>query len=204
MREPCTPVVDSSRRRGFYRGMEDSTPSPANTPANSADLLPGVYDELRRLARGMMASESGPQTLTATALVHEAWLRVGGESVWQNRRHFFGAAAQAMRRILINRVRARQAVKRGGIQKRVELEDDMIVAPAPDEELLAVDEALGKLAAADPLAAEIVSLRFFAGMAWAEIAVVTGLSERELNRQWAFARAWLKAEILPVSGADGA
>lgn len=159
----------------------------------------------------MMSSESGPQTLTATALVHEAWLRVGGESVWENRRHFFGAAAQAMRRILMNRVRDRQRLKRGGIQERVEMEDDMIVSPAPDDELLAVDDellavddALGKLAAADALGAEIVSLRFFAGMAWAEIAAVTGLSERELNRQWAFARAWLKAEISPESGADGA
>ena len=199
-----SPVIDSLQSRGSYRRMENSTPNPSQSPANSADLLPGVYDELRKLARGMMSSESGPQTLTATALVHEAWLRVGGESVWENRRHFFGAAAQAMRRILMNRVRDRQRLKRGGIQERVELEDDMIIMPAPDDELLAVDEALGRLAAADPLGAEIVSLRFFAGMAWTEIAAVTGLTERELNRQWAFARAWLKAEILPESRTDGA
>ena len=172
----------------------------------SVELLPVVYDELRKLARGMLASESGPQTLTATALVHEAWLRVSksDEPQWENRRHFFGAAAQAMRRILMNRVRDRQRLKRGGVQERVELEDDMIVMPAPDDEMLAVDEALDRLAAADPLGAEIVSLRFFAGMAWTEIAAVTGLSERELNRQWAFARAWLKAEILPESRTDGA
>jgi RNA polymerase sigma factor (TIGR02999 family) len=159
--------------------------------------LPDVYEELRKLARGMMAAEAGPQTLTATALVHEAWLRVSKNDAqqWENRRHFFGAAAQAMRRILINRVRDRQRLKRGGVQERVELEEDMIVLPAPDDELLAVDEALSRLAAADPLGAEIVSLRFFAGMAWAEISTVTGLSERELNRQWTFARAWLKAEI---------
>ncbi|MEK0450822.1 MAG: hypothetical protein RL088_3090 [Verrucomicrobiota bacterium] len=186
----------------------ESGPSivPAVDAQTSAELLPVVYDELRRLARGMMASESGPMTLTATALVHEAWLRVSKDDLakWENRRHFFGAAAQAMRRILMNRVRDRQRLKRGGVQERVELEDDMIVMPAPDDEMLAVDEALERLAAADPLGAEIVSLRFFAGMAWAEISTVTGLSERELNRQWAFARAWLKAEISPESRPDGA
>ncbi len=169
-------------------------------------MLPQMYDELRRLARGILSTESGPQTLTATALVHEAWLRVSKNDPvkWENRRHFFGAAAQAMRRILINRARDRKRLKRGGVQVRVELEDNMIVSPAPDDDLLAVDEALTRLTGADPLAAEIVSLRFFAGLAWKEISEITGISERELNRQWAFARAWLKAEILPNSTSDGA
>lgn len=179
-----------------------------STPLASGDLLPVVYEELRRIARGHMSRESGPQTLTATALVHEAWLRVSDDETnartWENRRHFFGAASQAMRRILMNRVRDRQRLKRGGVQERVDLEDHMIVLPAPDEELLAVDEALEKFAVADPLGAEIVRLRFFAGMTWTEISEITGLSERELNRQWAFARAWLKAEISPDSNTNGA
>ena len=175
--------------------MGEPTTNPAQSPANSADLLPGVYDELRKLARGMMSSESGPQTLTATALVHEAWLRVGGESAWENRRHFFGAAAQAMRRILVERARARQRMKRGGVQEQVELEDEMIVAPGPDEELLAIHDALTRLVDADPAAAEIVHLRYFAGLTWSDMAELTGSSERELGRQWEYARAWLKADM---------
>ncbi len=145
-----------------------------------------------------MAAESGPQTLTATALVHEAWLRVSkhGEPQWESRRHFFGAAAQAMRRILLNRARDKKRIKRGGEElERVRLEEVDVIAPAPDDELLAVDEALARLAAEDPALAEIVSLRYFAGLKWAEIAELTGQPERELNRQWAFARAWLRAEI---------
>ncbi len=170
----------------------------SDTPSSPAALLTEVYDDLRRLARGHMAAENGPQTLTATALVHEAWLRVSkdGQPQWESRRHFFGAAAQAMRRILLNRARDKKRLKRGGpALVEVSLDDVEVIAPAPDEELLAVDEALAKLAAHDPALAEIVSLRFFAGLAWAEIADLTGLSERDLNRQWAFARAWLRAEI---------
>ena len=189
------PGVDSLCPRRSYRRMEDSMPNPSSAPANSADLLPTVYDELRKLAHGMVSAESGPQTLTATALVHEAWLRVGGESIWENRRHFFGAAAQAMRRILVERARARQRVKRGGVQERVALEDDMIVAPGPDEELLAIHDALTRLTEADPAAAEIVHLRYFAGLTWSDMAELTGSSERELGRQWEYARAWLKADM---------
>lgn len=163
---------------------------------SSTALLPVVYDDLRKLARGLIRTD-GLQTLTATALVHEAWLRVSKDSgpQWENRRHFFGAAAQAMRRILLNRARDKHRLKRGGAHEHVQAEDDIIVAPMPDEDLLAVDEALQRLEKEDALAAEIVSLRFFAGLKWPEIAEITGLPERELNRQWAFARAWLKTEI---------
>ena len=166
------------------------------TLGNSVELLPWLYEELRQMARGHMARESGAQTLTATALVHEAWLRVSKDSgpQWESRRHFFGAAAQAMRRILMNRARDKARLKRGGGgMERVDVEIlEDVIAPAPDEELLAVDEALDRLTAEDPAAGEIVRLRYFAGLTWPEIAELTGLSERELNRQWAFARAWLR------------
>jgi RNA polymerase sigma factor (TIGR02999 family) len=144
----------------------------------------------------MMAAE-GAQTLTATALVHEAWLRVSRDEGqhWKNRRHFFGAAAQAMRRILLNRVRDKGRLKRGAGAEHLPVDGLDIAAPGTDDELLAVDEALERLAADEPLAAEIVSLRYFAGLKWAEIAELTGHSERDLNRLWAFARAWLKTEI---------
>lgn len=162
----------------------------------SSELLPDVYNDLRRLARGMMHSD-GLQTLSATALVHEAWLRVSKseQPQWENRRHFFGAAAQAMRRILLNRIRDKNRLKRGGAHEHVLADDDVIIAPMPDEDLLAVDEALQRLEKEDAVAAEIVSLRFFAGLKWPEIAELTGINERELNRQWTFARAWLKTEI---------
>ena len=152
------------------------------------------------MARGHMARESGLQTLTATALVHEAWLRVSKDEgqQWESRRHFFGAAAQAMRRILINRARDKTRLKRGGEgAERVPLDavteaEAAILTSLPDEELLAVDEALDQLTASDAVAGEIVRLRFFAGLTWPEISELTGVSERELNRQWAFARAWLR------------
>ena len=140
------------------------------------------------------------QTLTATALVHEAWLKLDGDGMakWESRRHFFGAAAQAMRRILINRARGKSRLKRGGGELvRVPLEsvgedDAAIVCPMPDDELLALDDALDRLASVDPLAGEIVRLRFFAGLTWPEISELMEMPERELNRQWAFARAWLR------------
>jgi RNA polymerase sigma factor (TIGR02999 family) len=142
-----------------------------------------------------MACESGPQTLSATALVHEAWLRVGSEVRWQSRRHFFGAAAEAMRRILIERARAKARLKRGGEFERVDFEDVEIEAQTAGENVLALDEALAKLMREDPDVAEIVSLRYFAGLKWTEIAEMTGLTERDLNRQWEYARAWLRAEM---------
>ena len=185
---------------------EDAPPSQSSLspPVASADLLPVIYEELRRLARGHVARESGPQTLTATALVHEAWLRVSGDEkearLWENRRHFFGAAAEAMRRILIDRAREKMALKRGGGAERVAMDEAEIVAESPDEELLAVHEALARLTAEDALAGEIVSLRYFAGLAWAEIAELMGMSERDLQRQWHYARTWLHAEISAMRG----
>lgn len=179
---------------------KDVHPATPKEPVSSSQLLPLVYDELRRLARGQMVGEYGPQTISATVLVHEAWLRVSRdkEQCWESRRHFLGAAAQAMRCVLINRARDKKRLKRGGEDaERVDLEalgdmDAALVFDAPDEELLAVDEALDRLTAEDALAGEIVRLRYFAGLTWPEIAEVTGMSERDLNRQWAFARAWLR------------
>ena len=191
----------------IFGPMPDDAPVPESSdsaPVESADLLPVIYEELRRLARGHVARESGPQTLTATALVHEAWLRVSGDEkdarLWQNRRHFFGAAAEAMRRILIDRAREKLAAKRGGGAKRVAIDEAEIVAESPDEELLAVHEALARLTAEDVLAGEIVSLRYFAGLTWTEIAELTGMSERDLQRQWHYARTWLHAEISAMRG----
>jgi RNA polymerase sigma factor (TIGR02999 family) len=164
--------------------------------SSSSELLPVVYHDLRKLARGMVARD-GLQTLTATALVHEAWLRVtkGEEPRWESRRHFFGAAAQAMRRILLNRHRDKQRLKRGGLHEHVSVDDVPVLAPVPDEQLVAVDEALTRLAVAEPLVAEVANLRWFAGLKWAEIADLIGMPERELNRLWSFARQWLKTEI---------
>lgn len=176
-------------------GVEEEH-QPAQSDASASALLPEVYDDLRRLARGMVAGNA-QQTLTATALVHEAWLRVSkdDEPRWENRRHFFGAAAQAMRRILINRARDKHRLKRGGNHERVDLDDVEIAAPVPEEDLLALNDALDRLAKAEPFLAELVGLRYFVGLKWQEIAEMTGVEERELHRQWTFVRAWLKAEI---------
>lgn len=175
-------------------GLQRENLSPA---ASSGELVAVVYHELRRLARGHMADESGPQTLTATALVHEAWLRVDGtgERQWENRRHFLGAAAEAMRRILIDRARAKGALKRGGGAAHVPLEELEIAGPTADDQLLAVHEALDKLAMEDSILAEIVQLRYFIGLKWDEISELTGLSERDLQRRWHYARKWLHVEI---------
>ena len=151
-----------------------------------------------------MTGESGPQTLTATALVHEAWLRMdradAGMPHGNDRRHFFGSAAQAMRHILIDRARNKNRQKRGGGLHRVEDAISQIIAPVPDDQILALNEALEALAAKDPESAEIVNLHYFGGLTWVEIAGLTGKSERDLNRQWAFARAWLREEIAGNSG----
>lgn len=175
--------------------MDETLPI-AKADASSSELLPQVYDDLRKLARGMVAT-NGLQTLTATALVHEAWMRVSKDTSprWENRRHFFNAAAQAMRRILINRARDKHRLKRGGNYEHVGLEDVEIAAPMPDADLLVLDEALGRLTREDPFLGEVVGLRFFAGLSWPEIADLTGVTERELHRQWTFARAWLRTEI---------
>ena len=160
-------------------------------------LLPLVYDELRRLAAARMAQESPGQTLQATALVHEAWLRLVGtnESLWNSRGHFFGAAAEAMRRILLERARRKARVRHGGQWQRVDLDQVTVATQDSDEVILAVHEALEKLAAESPQKAEVVKLRYFGGLEHAEIAEVLGVSEPTVRRRWAYARSWLYAEL---------
>jgi len=166
--------------------------------AKAADrLLPLVYDELRKLAAHKMVNESSGHTLQPTALVHEAWLRLVGseQRTWQNRAHFFGAAAEAMRRILIDRARRKRAMRHGGGQKRVDVEDVEIASATADDQLLAVNEALDKLAAQDKQKAELVKLRYFVGMTIEEAAQILGVSEPTAKRYWTYARAWLYHEI---------
>jgi RNA polymerase sigma factor (TIGR02999 family) len=167
-------------------------------PHAAEQLLPLVYDELRKLAAERMAQEKPGQTLQATALVHEAYLRlVGGGEVrsWQGRGHFLAAAAEAMRRILVENARRKRSLKRGGGRARAAFEEaDLAAAEAPDE-VLAVDEALAGLAAADAQAAELVKLRYFAGLSIPEAAEALNLSPRSADRLWAYARAWLRRAI---------
>jgi RNA polymerase sigma factor (TIGR02999 family) len=165
-------------------------------PRAAEELLPLVYDELRKLAAAKMANEAPGQTLQATALVHEAWLKLAGsdQPLWRGRAHFFGAAAEAMRRILIDKSRRKASQKRGADRAREELHDSLQVR-APAAEILAVHDALDALALEDPLAAEVVKLRYFVGMTIAEIADALSLSPRTADRHWAFARAWLKRAI---------
>ena len=166
--------------------------------ANAADkLLPLVYEELRKLATHKMANEKAGQTLQATALVHEAWLRLVGKEnpKFENRAHFFGAAAEAMRRILIDSARRKSALRRGGGQERVALDQVELALPADQEQMLAIDEALDELAAQNKLAAELVKLRYFVGMTIEESAQVLGISERTANNYWVHARAWLFREL---------
>ena len=166
-------------------------------PTAAGELLPLVYDELRKLAQARMANELPNHTLQATALVHEAYLRlVGNESTsWANRAHFFAAAAEAMRRILIDHARRRRAVRHGGGQERVPLDGLSIAAPGDDDELLAVHDALEKLALHDAQKEELVKLKYFAGLTTDEEADVLGLSQPTDKRHWAYARAWLYREI---------
>ena len=167
-------------------------------PQASEQLLPLVYEELRRLAAQKMAAENPGQTLQATALVHEAYLRlVGGENSqhWDSRGHFFAAAAEAMRRILVNRARDRQRLKRGGKRQRIDLQELILAAAAPDDDLIAVDEALEKLSGQHPQCAALVKLRFFAGLTLDEAAQSLGIARRTADRYWAYARAWLYHEL---------
>ncbi len=160
------------------------------------ELLPLVYAELRRLAAHKMAQEAPGQTLDPTALVHEAWLKLTGddERKWNDSTHFFAAAAEAMRRILVDNARRKRALRHGGGQQRVELED-IRVAVTSDDQLLAVNEALEKFTQFDPQKAELVKLRFFIGMSIEEAAGVLGISTATAKRYWAYARAWLYAEV---------
>jgi len=163
----------------------------------AAELLPLVYEQLRALAAAKMAQEAPGNTLQPTALVHEAWLRLAGgqNQHWNSRNHFFMAAAEAMRRILVERARQKARLKRGGGQQRVPLEELDVAIHSDSETLLLVEEALERLAAQDPVKAKLVELRFFAGLSLAEAAPVLGVSEPTAKRYWAYARAWLFQEI---------
>jgi RNA polymerase sigma factor (TIGR02999 family) len=194
-----------------------STPPPADPTADNLtvllrkaeggdeaaahEILPLVYGELRRLAAAKLAHEAPGQTLQPTALVHDAWLRLGGDKQphWQNRAHFFGAAAEAMRRILIDNARRKQRDKHGGGLRRVNGENLDVAITTDSETLLAVDGALARLAGHDPIGARLIELRFFAGLSNVEAARVIGLSERTAKRTWAYARAWLHKELTTCS-----
>jgi RNA polymerase sigma factor (TIGR02999 family) len=166
-------------------------------PQAAEELLPLVYDELRRLAARKMANEPPGQTLQPTALVHEAWLRLTKEPGlrWNGRQHFFRAAPEAMRRILVDRARQRACAKRGHDPSHTELSDSKLEAVAPDDQILAVHAALDELARRDPASAELVKLRFFVGLNMAEAAESLGLPLRTAGRRWTFAKTWLRAEI---------
>lgn len=166
-------------------------------PPAADRLLAQVYDELRQLAARKMAQEAGVQTLQPTALVHEAWLRLGGDEqpTWENRTHFFCAAAEAMRRILIDRARKKQAIRHGGGQERCDLDGLEIAAPNQDQELLAVHEVLDRFAAQEPQKAELVKLRYFAGLGLKEAGQVLGISEPTAVRWWTYSKTWLYQAI---------
>ena len=166
-------------------------------PKAAQELLPLVYEELRRLAAQKMAREAPGQTLQPTALVHEAWLRLGGDAqtAWQNRAHFLAAAAEAMRRILVENARRKLRLKRGGRHERVELHESAIEAPADDEKVLQVHEALDALATEDPEKAQIVKLRFFVGLSHEEIAALIGVNEKTVRRHWEVAKVKLFQHI---------
>lgn len=159
----------------------------------ATELLPLVYEELRRLANARMATEKPGQTLQPTALVHEAWLKLmsSGRDRWQNSRHFIAAAAEAMRRIMVDRARRKATQKHGGQHQRVELEAIDLAAPTTDQNLLLLDEALQRLTEHDSQTSEIVKLRYFVGLTTSETAEALGISVASVKRQWAYARAWL-------------
>jgi RNA polymerase sigma factor (TIGR02999 family) len=163
----------------------------------SGELLPPLYEELRKLAAARMAREAPFQTLQPTALVHEVWLRLtrSGEQRWQNRAHFFAAAAEAMRRILVERARRKRRLRHGGDQQRVELEQANVMAEGEDARMLELDEALQALELQSPDQAQVVKLRFFAGLGNSEIATALGVSEKTVQRYWAHAKAWLYQRI---------
>ena len=160
-------------------------------------LLPLVYDELRHLAAAKMTHERAGQTLQPTALVHEAWMRLVGynDARFENRAHFFGAAAEAMRRILVDNARRKRRIKHGGAWQRVEWANLDVAVPEDDDAVLAVSEALDKLAEHDPIGAQLIKLRFFTGLRNVDAARILGLSERTAKRTWAYARAWLLEEL---------
>ncbi len=172
---------------------------PDGDPGAASQLLPLVYDELRRLAAQKLAHENPGLTLEPTALVHEAYLRLVGSETppdrWEGRGHFFAAAAESMRRILVERARRKSRRKRGGGHTRQALDPDQVAAPEVSEDLLALDEALTKLAESDPRVAQLVQLRYFGGLTIKQAAEVLGISPRTANADWAYARSWLLAAI---------
>jgi RNA polymerase sigma factor (TIGR02999 family) len=171
----------------------------AGDPKAAAELLPLVYDELRRLAVRRMANEHAGHTLQPTALVHEAWLRLvgGGQQYWNSRAHFFCAAAEAMRRILIESSRRKQSQQRGGDWQRCELDESAFVLERPTAELLDIDAALEKLGREDSSAADLVKLRYFVGLTLPQAAEALDISPRTADRLWAYARSWLRQELEP-------
>ncbi|MGD9693514.1 MAG: ECF-type sigma factor [Phycisphaerales bacterium] len=192
----------------FFRRMSPEPPNPkltlllqsaaAGDQHASAQLLPLVYDELRRLAAARLARTPPGNTLQPTALVHEAYLRLTSDNTdphWQGRRHFFGAAAQAMRDILVEQTRRKRSLKRGGDRARTDLSHAEPAFEEPVEDLLALHEALRRLEALDPRKAEIVMLRYFAGLTQSETADLLNLSERTIEREWRFIKAWLRAAM---------
>ena len=164
----------------------------------AAELLPLVYDELRKLAAARLAAETPGQTLQATALVHEAYLRLVGpadDARWDSRGHFFAAAAEAMRRILVDNARRKQSKKRGGDRQRQNLDADAVAAPEPDLDLVSLDAALLRLAEHEPVKAKLVELRYFAGLTGEQAAAVLGMSASAVDRLWVYTRAWLRREL---------
>jgi len=183
---------DPSELTGLRQDQVHGEPKPAR------ELLPLVYDELRRLAAQRLTREAPGQTLQATALVHEAYMRLVGENPdrpWDGRGHFFAAAAEAMQRILVENARRRHRLKRGGDRARVDLDRVELATPGIDEDVLALDEALERLAQIEPVKAQVVQLRVFAGLTVGQTAEVLGLSISTTDRYWAYARAWLRVEI---------
>jgi RNA polymerase sigma factor (TIGR02999 family) len=202
-------VLSSTHAGGMLAFMSDVTRTLSaieqGDPSAAAQLLPLVYDELRQLAAQKLAHEQPGQTLQATALVHEAYLRlVGGEQTrdWDGRGHFFAAAAEAMRRILVDNARRKRRPKHGGDRQRVELNDALDVAE-PGDELLALNDALDRFAAQEPVKAELVKLRYFAGLSLEEAAACLGISEATAKRYWAVARAWLFADLSEAGDGPG-
>lgn len=190
--EPAKPTPLNS---GDFTRILDS--ARAGDPRAAEELLPLVYDELRKLAGAKMARERPDQTLQPTALVHEAWLRLVGKQSppWNGRAHFFGAAAEAMRRILIENARRKRTERHGGGQVKMDIQQIELAEPAKDDELLAVNDALERLAARDKQKAELVKLRYFVGLTTEEAAEVLGISVPTADRWWNFSRAWLFEEI---------
>ncbi len=174
----------------------DPNPSPDDAAVNSDEMHPPLYRELRRLAASQMAREAAGQTIQATELVHEAWIRLYGTDPWRDHHHFLATAARTMRRILTDRARRKSRIKRGGDYVRVDMDKaESAVPPAPEEQVLLINEALDRLEKIDPIRARVVVLKFFGDLSNQEVAAELGVTERSVERYWAFAKAWLFREV---------